>query len=177
MAVVSCPSCHKPMNAQAVVCPHCNARRTDLPTGPAAGKTMSPAEIRAMLALDPTLSALSARSARGTLPALLLPHPSTTGTARTVELVLTLISLPLVLSGALALSLSSRSRTRMRQVGGSEGAAVTLMIAVGSGVLWTVLDLVFHASGTAVVGTLAVTIGALIARAVIRSRATANELD
>lgn len=170
MAPVPCPSCRKPMNAQAIVCPHCNARRADAPAG-AGKKNLSPAEIRAMLVLDgpkqPPGSALAT---------LLMPHPSTTGTARTLELVLTLVSLPLVLSGALAMAISRSGRARMQTVsGGGEAGPVILMILIGSGVLWTVLDLVFHATGTTVVWTLATTIAALIARAVIRARATDDE--
>jgi hypothetical protein len=156
------------MNAQAVICPHCNARRPDVPTG-AAGKNLSPAEIRAMLVLQ-----VPPQPRGGALSTLLLPHPSTTGTARAVELVLSLISLPLVLSGALAMSLSRASRARMQKVSGAgdEAGPVVLMILIGSGVLWTVLDLVFHATGATVAWTLGVTTAALIARAVIRARAS-----
>ncbi|HEY0194779.1 MAG TPA: hypothetical protein VGC42_26885 [Kofleriaceae bacterium] len=168
MAPVPCPSCQKPMNAQAVVCPHCNARRRDLPAG-SVGKNLSPAEIRAMLALQ------AGPPQRGALSALLLPHPQTAGAARTAELVLTIISLPLVLSGALALQLSRANRDRLQKVGGSETAPVILMILVGSGVLWTVLDLVLHASGIAIAATLLITTAALIARAVIRARAAGDD--
>ena len=158
------------MNAQAIVCPHCNARRADVPSG-AAGKNLSPAEIRAMLALQ-----LAPPAPSGGMMALILPHPSTTGTARTVELLLTVISLPLILSGALALVFSRRNRRRVNE-GSGEAVAVTLMITLGSGILWTGLDWGLHASGKTVAYTLLVTITALIVRAVIRSRASARGLD
>src|ERR1700712_754080 len=101
MAVVSCASCHQRMNAQAVVCPHCNARRTDITTG-TAGKKLSRDELRALIVSDEKLR--PARS-RGVVSTLILPHPSTAGAARATELALTVVALPLVLAGALMLML------------------------------------------------------------------------
>lgn len=159
------------MNTVAVVCPHCNARRGDVATG-IAGKALSPAEIRALVITNTLLTPPPAESLLATL---VLPHPSTTGLWRLVELVLTLIGLPLVIIGVLTLAVTRRKAKPAR----GELAAVTAMLGVGGLGFSTVLSLV----GASFVTNLAVTgacMVALILRGMIRARAASQrrrELD
>src|SRR3954453_24252334 len=136
MAIAPCPACHKPMNAVAVVCPHCAARRPDVPTG-VAGKTLSPEEIRAVLVSQ---MMLTPAPAPGLLPTLVLPHPSTTGVARSAELVLTLIALPLVAIGALTLAITRGRKRRQAEAARGELAPVMAMLGVGGLGFSTVLS-------------------------------------
>lgn len=167
MAVLPCPACGKPMNEAAVVCPHCAARRGDVPTG-IAGKTLSPDEVRALLVASMKLQPAPEVSL---VPALVLPHPSTTGVARGVELALTVIALPLVAIGALTLVITRRKRRDTR----GELAPVLAMLGVGGFGYSTVLSLL----GASIATNLALTatsMVALIARGVIRARASRDAL-
>jgi hypothetical protein len=167
MAIGPCPSCHKPMNEVAIVCPHCNARRAGATPG-LAGKQLSPQEIRALVL---THAMLAPPPTRPLLPALILPHPSTTGGARTAELVLTVVSLPLVAAGALTLAVS-RGKTR-RSYDATSGELAPVMAMLGLGGLGLVSLLSFLGVGFATNAAItAVSITALIGRAVIRARAT-----
>ena len=153
------------MNAVAVVCPHCNARRGDVATG-VAGKALSPAEIRALVLSD---SMRGPAPAAGMLSTLVLPHPSTAGSARLAELVLTAISLPLVAIGALTLAVTRRKT----QATSGELAPVMAMLGAGGLGLSSALSLL----GVSLMTNLAVTgasMVALIARGVIRARAAAQ---
>jgi hypothetical protein len=167
MAILPCPACQKPMNDAAIVCPHCNARRAGIAPG-LAGKALSPAEIRALVL---TNEVLAPAPAPGLFSALVLPHASTTGVARIVEVALTVVSLPLVAAGALTFALS-RSRTRRKyEATRGELAPVLAMMSLGSLALSTILSLL-GASFTANLAVTAVSIVALIGRAMIRSRAS-----
>jgi hypothetical protein len=156
------------MSDVAVVCPHCNARRAGTTTG-LAGKALSPQEIRALIATD---ARLAPAPSQGLLPTLILPHPSTRGPARAVELALTVVSLPLVAAGALTLAVA-RSRTRRKhEATRGELAPVLAMLGLGSFGLGGVLSLL----GVGLATNLAITgagMVALIARGMIRSRAAA----
>ena len=167
MAVLPCPACQKPMNAAAVVCPHCNARRPGIAPG-LAGKALSPAEIRALVL---TNEMLAPAPAPGLFSALVLPHASTTGAARVIELVLTVVSLPLVAAGALTFALSRKRTRRKYEAPRGELTPVLAMMSLGSLGFSTVLSLlgVSFSTNLAVTGA---SIVALIGRAVIRSRAT-----
>jgi hypothetical protein len=155
------------MSSVAVVCPHCGARRGDVATG-VAGKTLSPAEIRAlalsnMMFNPPPPSMLSA---------LVLPHAATSGAARTAELVLTLASLPLVAVGALTLAVTRRRSRGKYDAMDGELAPVITMLGVGGLGFSSVLSML----GASLATNLAVTAAsavALIARGVIRARAAA----
>src|SRR5215468_4161777 len=109
MAVIACDACGGKMNDGLAVCPHCGARRavTERPK-------LSGDEIRALLATD-----RSARDAepRGLIQTLVLPHPATRGAARVAEVALTVLGLPLVISGALALALTRRARRTVASSG------------------------------------------------------------
>lgn len=171
MAILPCPACHKPMNAAAVVCPHCAARRTDIPTG-TANKALSPDEVRALLVSQ---MMLTPPPAPGLLPTLVLPHPSTTGAARTAELVLTVLALPLVALGALTLAVTRGRKRREAEAARGELAPVMAMLGIGGFGFSTVLSLL----GASFVTNLAVTgtsMLALILRGVIRARAARDPL-
>ena len=163
MAILPCPACQKPMNAVAVVCPHCNARRAGVAPG-LAGKALSPAEIRALILTDATLAPPA--PAQGLLATFVLPHPSTIGAARAVELALTVVSLPLVVAGVVSFAVTRRKAQPTR----GELAPTLAMMTLGGLGLSSLLSL----AGASLATNLAVTgasVVALIARAVIRSRA------
>src|SRR5579883_2114892 len=98
MPPIPCPSCGNEMSGDALVCPHCGKRRAG--GGGLAGVALSPDELRALA----TVTA-PPEPARGVLATVVLPHPETTGTARSLELALTVACLPLVVCGAMLLGL------------------------------------------------------------------------
>jgi len=159
------------MNTLAVVCPHCAARRADVPTG-VAGKALSPEEIRAVLVSQ---MMLTPAPAPGLLPTLLLPHPSTPGAARGAELVLTLIALPLVAIGALTLAVTRGRKRREAEAARGELAPVMAMLGIGGLGFSTVLS-VLGASLTTNLAVTGTSMIALILRGVIRARATRDPL-
>lgn len=126
MAVIACDACGGKMNDGLAVCPHCGARRavTERPK-------LSGDEIRALLATD-----RSARGAepRGLIQTLVLPHPATRGAARVAEIALTLLGLPLVISGAVAIALTRRARLTAAP-GGELPAALAMTVFGGAGLL------------------------------------------
>jgi DNA-directed RNA polymerase subunit RPC12/RpoP len=133
MAVIACDACGGKMNGGLAVCPHCGARRavTERPK-------LSGDEIRALLATD-----RSARDAepRGLIQTLVLPHPATRGAARLAEIALTLLGLPLVISGAAAIALTRRARLTVA-AGGELPAALAMTVFGGAGLLGLPLALV-----------------------------------
>jgi hypothetical protein len=160
------------MSSLAIVCPHCNARRAGVTPG-VGGKQLSPQEIRALVLTNAMLTPAPAQSL---VPALIFPHASTTGAARRAEIVLTVISLPLVAAGALTLALS-RSKTRKRHDANTgELAPVTSMLGLGGLGLTSLLSIA-GASLTANLTITAVSVAALIGRAVIRARAARERRD
>jgi hypothetical protein len=156
------------MSDVAVVCPHCNARRAGATAG-LAGKALSAQEIHALIATD----AMLAPPSQGLLPTLILPHPSTTGAARAVELALTVVSLPLVAAGALTLAVTRRRARSRHAATRGELAPVLAMLGLGGFALSGVLSLlgVGLATNLAITGASMV---ALIARGVVRARAAAE---
>ena len=126
MAVIACDACGGKMNDGLAACPHCGARRavTERPK-------LSSDEIRALLATDPTARALEQR---GLIQTLVLPHPATRGAARIAEIALTVLGLPLVISGAAALALTRRARLTAA-AGGEVPAALAMTVFGGAGLL------------------------------------------
>jgi hypothetical protein len=167
-----CDACQKPMSAVAMVCPHCNARRAGTTPG-VHGKQLSPQEIRALVLTNAMLAPAPTQSL---LPALIFPHPSTTGAARTAEIVLTVISLPLVAAGALTLALSRAAIRKRHDARSGELAPVMSMLGLGGLGLTSLLSIA-GASLTANLAITAVSVTALIGRAVIRSRAARDRRD
>jgi len=163
MAILPCPACQKPMNAVAVVCPHCNARRAGVAPG-LAGKALSPAEIHALILTDAALA--QPEPTEGLWATFVSPHPSTIGAARAVELALTVVSLPLVAAGVVTFAVTRRKAKATR---GELAPTLTMMLVGGLG-LSSVLSLVAVSLPTNLALTGA-SVAALIARAVIRSRA------
>jgi DNA-directed RNA polymerase subunit RPC12/RpoP len=157
MAVIACDACGGKMNDGLAVCPHCGGRRalTERPK-------LSGDEIRALLATD---RSSRDREPRGLVPTLVLPHPATRGVARLAEIALTLVGLPIVVSGALAIALTRRARLAASS-GGELAAALTMTVFGGSGLFLV---------PTPVVGA---SIAAVWLRAVIRIRSGARrEVD
>lgn len=157
------------MNELAVVCPHCNARRVGATAG-LSGKALSPQEIRALMLTDVMLAPPPAQSL---LPSLILPHPSTTGSARTAEVALTFLSFPLVVAGALTLAISRRKTRRKFDEMRGELSSVIAMLGLGGLGLISLLSIAGASLATNAVIT-GISIAALIGRAVIRSRAASE---
>ena len=153
MAVIACDACGGKMNDGLAVCPHCGARRavTERPK-------LSDDEIRALLATDPTARDLEQR---GLIQTVVLPHPATRGAARIAEIALTVLGLPLVISGAAAIALTRRARLTAA-AGGELSGALAMTVFGGVGLLGLPVALV------------GASIAAIWLRAVIRIRSAAD---
>jgi hypothetical protein len=153
MAVIACDACGGKMNDGLAVCPHCGRRRA------ATGRpTLSGDEIRALLATDP---AVRDGERRGLMQTMILPHPATRGAARVAELALTVLGLPLVISGAAAIALTRRARLTAAP-GGELPAAMVMTVFGGAGMLGLPLALV------------GASIAAIWLRALIRNRSAGD---
>lgn len=144
------------MSDTLAVCPHCGARRAQV-----APQAWSKDEIRALLVTDP--STRDAGPSGGVLQTLVLPHPSTHGAARFVELALTAISLPLVVVGTMGAALIGRRHMRGALNAGGELAPVVAMTIAGACCL-----------GLVSLPVIAVPVAALWLRAAIRLRAAGS---
>ncbi len=168
MSALPCPSCAQPMNAAALVCPHCGKRRPDGEVG-LAGKSLSKDEVKALIAIH----GADEEPAQGMLPTLILPHPTTHGTARAVEVACTVVAFPMVVLGALSVGLSRRrGRLRAEQTRG-ELTPVLAASGLGGLGLWSVLSML-GVSGTATIALIAGSIAALITRGAIRAHAASQ---
>jgi hypothetical protein len=149
------------MNDAVPVCPHCGARRDGV-----AVKAMSRGEIGALLAIE----GLGKSRPTGLVQTLVLPHPETRGTARAVELALTVACLPMVACGALAIAIKRRN-SRYAEISG-ELAPVVVMSVTGGLAFGSALTFVTSIStALAVVGA---SIAGLVVRGVIRARASTD---
>ena len=129
MAAVPCDKCGQKMSAEALVCPHCGARRVS------DGKVkMTKDELAALVAV----TAPGHEDPRGLWKTLLWPHPETTGVTRTIEVMPTIACLPLVLCGLGTIGLGRTvSRNRVLITTPGEYGAATFMSLVGSiGLVW-----------------------------------------
>jgi DNA-directed RNA polymerase subunit RPC12/RpoP len=153
MAVIACDACGEKMHDGLAVCPHCGARRalTERPK-------LSGDEIRALLATDRTTRD---GESRGLIQTLVLPHPATRGAGRAAELALTVLGLPIVVSGAVAMALFRRGRLTA-DAGGELPAALTMTVFCGPGLFLVPASLV------------GASIAAIWLRALIRSRIAAR---
>ena len=122
------------MSAKAVVCPFCGARQasrdileepTSRPTKARQHPRLSPAEAASLTA--PPGRAI-APDGRG-LESLLLPRHDASPFARTLEIIFTILGLPLVALGILPLFIRFRGFGLLRQ--GSEGLLTFLAVALG----------------------------------------------
>nr|HEX4318174.1 hypothetical protein [Kofleriaceae bacterium] len=151
------------MSSDVAVCPHCGKHRDPAATAGGGGLAkvkMSPEELRALATLT------APDTDRGIVATLLVPHPDTTGAARTLEIVLTIATLPLVLSG-LALVGLRRLVNKSNPIG--EGGAVVLMALVGGvSLAFSLADLGFATAAGVTAGEIAL----LAVRARIRYRAS-----
>jgi hypothetical protein len=148
------------MNDAAVVCPHCGARRV----GVKLDKSMSRDEIGALLAIE----GLGKAPPQGLYETLFVPHPSTHGAARAVEIALTVACLPMVASGALALAV----RRRHGRYAGITGEVTPVLVMSGVGGLAFGSALTFVTSISTALALVGASIGGLIVRGVIRARAS-----
>jgi hypothetical protein len=158
---MECAACGGKMHPSVAVCPHCGARRV----GPAPKAKLDADEIRALLVLE---GVAGDQDEREWLATLVLPHPSTAGAARAIELALTVVSFPFVIAGALMFALHrlrGKSKIKMR----GELGPLVLMSVFGTLGMWSVLGLAGVATAKVFQISLGF-IGALIARAVVRSR-------
>lgn len=168
MSAVPCPSCAQPMNAAALVCPHCGKRRPDAEVG-LAGKGLSKEEVNALIAVH----GADVPPAEGLLPTLIFPHPTTHGGARAIETACTIIALPMVVLGAFSIALSRRrARQKIDATTGEAGPVAAMSLFGGLG-LYSVLSLA-GVGGTTTFAVLGVSIGALIVRGVIRAHASSQ---
>jgi len=162
MAATDCESCGNRVNVQAVVCPHCGARRT---TTTLADAKLDKNEIRALLVTS------DIRPAEDTGPGLaatmFLPHDYTTGRARKLEVALTVIASPLVASGLLMIVLGRRRLRRKLLAAKGEAISATVMTFFGGIGLYSIAD----ALKLPAVALTAVSVGAVWIRALIRSNA------
>lgn len=167
MSAVPCPSCAQPMNAAALVCPHCGKRRPG-EVG-LAGKGLSKEEVGALIAVG----GRDIPPAEGLLPTLIFPHPTTHGTARAVETICTIIALPMVILGAFSIALSRRRTRQTAEQTQGELSPVLAMSFLGGLGLYSALSLAGLATSTAL-ALIGASIGALIVRGAIRSHATSQ---
>jgi hypothetical protein len=170
MGAIPCESCRQRMNDEAVVCPHCGARRQS--TG-LAGK-LSQDEIRALLATDP---ALRGAPPAGLIHTYMLPHPETRGGARVAEAVLTLATLPMVIVGLASFGIFVRKKPSPDAAPRGELGPVIAMTFMGGLGLWSALDMV-GVAGVPMLAMLGGSLAALWARGAIRWRsATARSRE
>lgn len=169
MGAIPCESCRQRMNDEAVVCPHCGARRQ---TAGLAGK-LSQDEIRALLATDP---ALRGAPPAGLIHTYMLPHPETRGGTRVAETLLTLATLPMVIVGLASFGIFVRKKTPAEASRGELGPVLAMTFMGGVG-LWSALDM-FGVAGAPMLAMLGGSLAALWARGVIRWRsATARSRE
>jgi hypothetical protein len=162
MAATECESCGGKVNEQATACPHCGAKRTNIVRG-----KLTKEEVRALIATD---TSISEDEGRGVAETLLFPHPETRGTARAVEIVLTVMCAPLVIVGIGGMMLG-RSRMRfLYRTARGEGLSAFIMTVFGGISFWTVLDILHVPSAFSITVACAM---CLWIRAYIRSRTQA----
>ena len=118
------------MSAEAIVCPHCGKRRAE---GGMGQLEMSREELRALA----TVTAPPAED-RGVIATVLLPHPETGGRARTAELALTVLCLPLVAAGTALLGIGRLFGKRKPT--SEAGAVISMAGAGGIGLAWWLAD-------------------------------------
>jgi hypothetical protein len=131
MAVTDCESCGNRVNVEAMVCPHCGARRTNV-----ARPKLNKDEVRALIA---TGDAVADEAGQGITATLLFPHPETTGAARTIEIILTIACAPLVLVGIASMMLGRRSIRRAFAAARGELMSVVAMTFFGGFSFWAII--------------------------------------
>ena len=164
MQAMVCSACAKPVNAAAATCPHCGVRQATASVG-LAGKTVSHDEMAALLLFDGRDIAPS----QGVLATLILPHPHTRGVGRVVELVCTVIALPLVTVGAFTLALKNRRHRAAADATTGELAPVLAMTGLGGLGFYGVLSLAGLPPAT-ILSVLGASVSALIIRGMVRAR-------
>jgi hypothetical protein len=161
-SVGTCAKCGGKMSTAVVVCPHCGAR------GAVPAKLqLDNDQIRALLVLEGV--AQIDDDERDWLATLVLPHPASSGAARAAELALTVVSFPFVMAGALTFALHRLRKRSTRMTMRGELGPLCLMSLFGALGMWSVLSILGVSTGNVITIVLG-SIGALVARAVIRTR-------
>src|SRR5258706_1788346 len=170
MSSVPCEDCGQPVNTSSAVCPHCGMRRNNVSPG-VAGK-LSKDEIRALVVVGD--AGHGQEPSQGLLPTQILPHPATTGLARAAELLLTVVSFPMVAAGTLMIAVTRRaSHRRKLQTTSGEVAPVVVMSGLSLPMYLTIFGMTPLGFGLTV-GSIA----CLATRGMIRSgAATANSRE
>lgn len=158
----TCDDCGGKVNEQAWKCPHCGARRQNVARG-----KLSNEEVRALIATD---TAIQEDEGRGLAETLLFPHPETHGTARAVEIALTVACAPLVIVGIAAMALGRRKMRFLYRTTRGEGLSAFVMTFFGS-LPFYYLIAALHAPSPAYLVLASVAL--LWVRAWIRSRTSA----
>lgn len=114
------------------MCPHCGQKREGVKP------TYTKAEIQALIASDEVLH--GNEDSFGLIKSLIAPHKHSHGIARVLELVLTGLTLPAVLIGALGIAAfrGRKARTALLSTTG-ELLPVFVMTLVGGGAIWQLL--------------------------------------
>jgi hypothetical protein len=152
------------MNAVAVICPHCNARRAGASVG-AKGKQLSPEEIRALLISEELVRSRDASPA-GTFGALIRPTRPAASPVGALEVALSVIGLPLLVVGAAVIAFRMARRRGSKPPPGELGSVLTMILSGGAvldGLMWL---LGIHGSYTVI----AISGLALIVRGIVRAR-------
>jgi hypothetical protein len=162
MAATDCASCGNRVNVEAVVCPHCGTRRA---TVTMADAKLNKDEIRALLTVN--TKGGEEDTGRGLLATMFLPHEQTIGRARTAELVLTVLTAPLVIIGIVGIALGRRRLRRRLFAAKGEAISAGVMTLFGGISFYSLVDLLKGPAGVLT----AISIVALWVRAMIRSNA------
>ncbi len=155
------------MSPRAVVCPHCGARQADrdpieakAPKKPLRDLTK---EETAALLLVHGVDRSSVGGHEG-VAAIFLPHPASTDLSRWIQILLTVVAVPAIVSGAPMLLFTRRSRAMLRDSSGV-WAHVLLALSGGSGLYFS---LVFSPVGAVTNAVLTgASSGALVVRGIM----------
>ena len=125
--MANCEACGGKVNEVVAKCPHCGEKRA------MSAPTFSKAEIHAIIANEETLR--SNQDGLGLFRSLVVPHKTTRGPMRLLEIALTAVTLPAVVVGAVGLSLVG-ARYRKASYGTTgELMPVVVMTLMGGGTI------------------------------------------
>lgn len=157
-----------------VKCPHCGVAQREASIGEV---ELTPEQVRALLAVDGSLAPAHIEGeSPGLFGGLVLPHPMTSGAARISEIGLSFVGGPLLLCALLLLAMLAKTRTRIYASDHSEFGKLAAVTMCGAPTYAWVLAM----AGLPMTGWLTlvgISITALVARYVIRRRASRGSLE